>query len=429
MAFRVPGHAPGFDKIACQFLVSANNMASVDDLAKKVYHMFDLRVRIAHIRTEETDLGDYRGDRGRSGARNHTARYAGQPAPNRRTSQPGRRQLPVWLLIVLDVFLIGLFLNAYALFHHVIPQAEEVVALPTLSRTSTPAPTASPAPTATPAESGTQAPETTGGAVAEQPPTPTPVPADLGMWGGVFAGKFTNGEVEKTENAYRSKDVNVTVTRESVGKIVYYFADIYIRNIDNFKTGLADDKAGVGYRETTLSLSKRKNAVVGMNGDNYGARREGFVVRNGEGIRAKEFRDVLVLYRDGTMKTFAKSAFQYDRDAADAWQMWSFGPMLLDASGQPMDSFDTDVARANPRSSIGYYEPGHYCFILVDGRGESPGMTMEELSQLFHDKGCKAAYNLDGGRTSVMTFMGELANDPYEGGRSTSDIVYIAETE
>jgi len=85
----------------------------------------------------------------------------------------------------------------------------------------------------------------------------------------------------------------------------------------------------------------------------------------------------------------------------------------------------------NPRSALGYFEPGHYCFILVDGRqpGYSDGLTLEDLSQVFYDLGCTVAYNLDGGQTAVMAFMGEETNIPYEGGRQTSDILFIAENE
>ncbi|MDR2657724.1 MAG: phosphodiester glycosidase family protein [Oscillospiraceae bacterium] len=50
---------------------------------------------------------------------------------------------------------------------------------------------------------------------------------------------------------------------------------------------------------------------------------------------------------------------------------------------------------------------------------------MKELSAFFEILGCKAAYNLDGGQSSMMTFEGELVNQPYMGGRPSSDIVYV----
>lgn len=106
------------------------------------------------------------------------------------------------------------------------------------------------------------------------------------------------------------------------------------------------------------------------------------------------------------------------------WQAWNFGPALLD-NGEAITVFDSAIKGKNPRNSIGYYEPGHYCFITVDGRqnGYSVGMTLAELSAVYASLGCKCAYNLDGGATAEMIFQGELVNKPYKGGRQSSDII------
>ncbi len=52
--------------------------------------------------------------------------------------------------------------------------------------------------------------------------------------------------------------------------------------------------------------------------------------------------------------------------------------VALDADGGRKTSFDTTVAEENPRTAIGYYEPGHYCIVIVNGRGTegSRGYTM-----------------------------------------------------
>ena len=81
-----------------------------------------------------------------------------------------------------------------------------------------------------------------------------------------------------------------------------------------------------------------------------------------------------------------------------AYQSWTFGPNLLDENGKALSSFNTwdYIRQTHPRSAIGYYEPGHYCFVVVDGRqsGYSRGMTLPELARVFEDLGCSAAYNL-----------------------------------
>ncbi|MDL2220858.1 phosphodiester glycosidase family protein, partial [Eubacteriales bacterium OttesenSCG-928-N14] len=104
-------------------------------------------------------------------------------------------------------------------------------------------------------------------------------------------------------------------------------------------------------------------------------------------------------------------------------------PSLLDAEGKPLESIKNhNIHRNNPRSAIGYVEPGHYVMVVVDGRQTaSEGMTLTALAELFSQKGCKVAYNLDGGQTAEMAWQGELISVPYEGGRAVGDIVMIVE--
>ncbi|MEZ4358143.1 MAG: phosphodiester glycosidase family protein [Eubacteriales bacterium] len=129
------------------------------------------------------------------------------------------------------------------------------------------------------------------------------------------------------------------------------------------------------------------------------------------------------------MQTYTADEIDIDEiKSKGAYQAWTFGPMLLDG-GQPMEEFNSDLNARNPRTAIGYYEPGHYCFVVVDGRqpGYSNGYSLKALSQLFYNLGCKAAFNLDGGQTSEMVFEGDFFNQPYNGGRSVSDILYIVD--
>ena len=66
----------------------------------------------------------------------------------------------------------------------------------------------------------------------------------------------------------------------------------------------------------------------------------------------------------------------------------------------------------NPRTGIGMIEPGHLVIIVVDGRQKdrSIGLDLMEFAGLFVKEGCTEAYNLDGGVSSAMVFMGEQLN-------------------
>jgi exopolysaccharide biosynthesis protein len=263
---------------------------------------------------------------------------------------------------------------------------------------------------------------------------------DTGLLGGKFAEKFTTGEVEQTENSYKSSNVSIEIQKLTAGTeskpITYYLADIYLKDITSFRTAVALDykDQNQGTRKnvmSTLQLSQITNALVAISGDNF-AYHQSIAVRNGVEWENKlpVFGDICVLYYDGTMETYPQELKRADVDAIYAkepYQIWTFGPELL-IDGQIPTSFANP--KANPLSAVGYYEPGHYCFILVDGRqkGYSWGMTYAELSKVFFDLGCKVAFNLDGGDTAVMTYMGEWRNQPEESSpRDTSDILYIAE--
>ena len=245
-----------------------------------------------------------------------------------------------------------------------------------------------------------------------------------------FADRYTE-TVTVTENSYSSPDISITVTEETLGRITYYLADIYVRDITCFQSALANNTYGTGFRDSISDMALLNNALLAVNGDYYGNTNEGVVIRNGVIYRANRTDcDVCVLYYDGTMRVMPGSSFSLEEAIEDgAWQAWTFGPALLDTDGSVLTSFASTrrIISANPRTAIGYYEPGHYCLVVVDGRGESAGITLPDLSELFYDLGCTAAYNLDGGNSSIMVWNNEVVNDPSGGGRESSDALLIAE--
>ena len=247
-----------------------------------------------------------------------------------------------------------------------------------------------------------------------------------------FAEKYTESVVV-TENSYSSPDISITVTENSLGRTTYYLADIYVRDITCFQSALARDTYGSGFRDSIENMALLNHALLAVNGDYYGNTSEGVVIRNGVIYRANRTDcDVCVLYYDGTMRVMPGSSFSVeDAIAQGAWQAWTFGPALLDLDGSVLTSFSSTsrIISANPRTAIGYYEPGHYCLIVVDGRGESAGISLPDLSQLFHNLGCQAAYNLDGGNSSIMVWNNQVINEPSGGGRESSDALLIAEVK
>lgn len=325
-----------------------------------------------------------------------------------------RHKLPVWLMIVQDVLLLGVILCTYALFHHVIPYAK--------------AASVEHAPVAV-----VERPEETPAPEAEaEEDTRTP-------WQKKFAEHFTD-EVVITDHSYTSPEVSVNISTVQTVldgyNQVWYVTDIYIAQIENFQTYAPENSFARMTRLPIDQIAQESNAVVCINGDYCNAQVQyGFYVRNGEVFQTDHtICDICVLYYDGTMETL--SADDYDVDevlAKSPYQVWKFGPRLLDDNGQPFDAYyiSDAIAIGNPRSAIGYYEPGHYCFVTCDGRHQtewSRGLTINQLAQLFADLGCTAAYNLDGGASATLAFNGALFNRQ-SSERDIGDVLLIKEID
>ena len=329
-----------------------------------------------------------------------------------------RRRLPVPLLIVFDVFAAALIMLMFYITNYVIKSEIDSQPLPTPSNYAS---QATPSPTVTdPTASQTQT------TVSE--PTETTVPSEPATWREKFADKFTDGTVEKTANTYKSANINVSIDKVQENGVTYFVADIFIADLKYFRSAFAKKPDVMGYRDFTNVVARENDAIIAINGDHC-VDNGGPVVRNGQLYRDEKLADALVMNYDGSMATFTADQLDMEKIKSEgAYQVWTFGPMLLD-QGQPMTQFNSTITGANPRTAVGYFEPGHYCFVVVDGRqpGYSNGYTMQELSQLLYNLGCSVAFNLDGGQSTEMAFMGEVVNQPYHGGRSTNDILYIAD--
>ena len=281
----------------------------------------------------------------------------------------------------------------------------------------------------------------------------TNVQLDTTDWRTKFADKFTD-TVVSTDNTYTSPDLAIFLTRKQYdtgitdgteyGKhrkygtqISYVLADIYIADIRCLQTSFAQDTYGVGYSEKLSGMASRLGAVLAVNGDSYSNNRNrnnGTIIRNGVIYRAKQTdTETCVLNWNGTMQIYQPGTVNPDTLIQNgAYQSWVFGPSLLNEDGTAKTNFLTRsyLKESHPRTAIGYYEPGHYCLLLVDGRqSASRGMFLDEMSKLFADLGCKVAYNLDGGHCSFMYFNGGITNNPYKPEHEIADGILLKNTE
>ena len=273
-------------------------------------------------------------------------------------------------------------------------------------------------------------------------------------WKEKFADKFTD-TVVSTDQSYTSPDLSITLrhfqydtgildtadngNHEKYGTgVAYTVADIYISDITCFQTAFARDMYGIGYSEKLTDMSARLQSVLAVNGDSYSNDRHknnGTIIRNGVIYRNNASdAEMCVLNWDGTMDIYKPGLVSADAlIQKGAYQSWIFGPSLLDADGKAKtraSDFKTwdYIRQSHPRTAIGYYEPGHYCLLLADGRQKtSRGLFLEEEAKIFEQLGCRSAYNLDGGHCSFMTLLDQVVSHPYKPEHEIPDGIFITE--
>ncbi len=258
-----------------------------------------------------------------------------------------------------------------------------------------------------------------------------------------YAGEDGSGtKYTATDTTYDSDTTSISITTVSSGTgsdtVTYYVADVLLQPGTLLQAGLADgfQQGNVDY---TSSIAEANNAILAINGDYCTGRNTGVIIRNGVLYLDNPTREGLALYADGTMKVYDETEVSADQLLADGvYNTYSFGPALL-IDGEIPANLDTteveDIGEQHtilgnqPRTGIGIIDANHYVFVVVDGRspGYSRGVAQSEFAQIFTDLGCTTAYNLDGGGSSAMYFMGELVNNPLGKGRERgiSDILYV----
>ena len=238
------------------------------------------------------------------------------------------------------------------------------------------------------------------------------------------------------DTSYQNDNISVSLTEYYEYDTHIYVADVTVTSAEYLKTAFAENTYGRNVTGKTSSIAESVNAILAVNGDFYGSRQSGYVIRGGTLYRSAEKNGAedLVIYDDGSFEIIRESEVSAgDLLAGGARDVLSFGPALIE-NGEIAVTPDDEVGRAkasNPRTAIAVIDDLHYLFVVSDGRtDESEGLSLYELAVYLQSRGVRTAYNLDGGGSSTMVFNGRVVNNPTSGGkgtkeRSVSDIVYI----
>ncbi len=289
---------------------------------------------------------------------------------------------------------------------------EEAAVEPTETALPTAEPTATPAPTEAPTQKPT----------AEPTVEPTPEPekfAEFFRQEGdpeeVVVIDYDNGHWE-----YRSDILAVIIDRvlttEHNHPYCKYIAHVYMREVNSFRAVLASHLVPAQASEPPWLISRNFRAVLAVTGDNLNdadVEHKGVLLRNGVLYSDGSGEDSMVIDDDLTMRIIHKKEVSgVDLLDSGVLHSFSFGPVLVENGKVNPNAGDHFVARQNPRCGVGMVEPGHFIVIVSDGRDShrAYGYKMDEFAQIFADLGVQVAYNLDGGSSTAMVFMGEYIN-------------------
>jgi exopolysaccharide biosynthesis protein len=255
---------------------------------------------------------------------------------------------------------------------------------------------------------------------------------------------YDTSDAVTTDTSYESDaaaiDISTVTTGSGDDTVTYYVADVTLSDATVLQSAFAEDSFGENITETTSAIAEDNDAIFAINGDYYGFRDTGIVIRNGVVYRDEGARDGLAFYTDGTVKVYDETTTTAAELLADGvWNTLSFGPAIVEdgatVDGIESQEIDTNIGNHSiqgdqPRTAVGVIDENHLVFVVVDGRspGYSEGVTLNELADIMTGLGATTAYNLDGGGSSTMYFDGEVINQPSNGGeRGTSDILYVGE--
>lgn len=240
-------------------------------------------------------------------------------------------------------------------------------------------------------------------------------------------------EVVQTDTSYSGNGLTISLTEQRIDDTTVYLVDVQTDDPSHLLPALADNSYGRNIKETTSTIAKANDAVLAINGDFYGFRSTGFVVRNGTLYRdsANGDTDALVIDKNGDFSIVNEATT--DANTLDAQQVLSFGPALAESGSIVVDE-NSEVgqsAASNPRTAIGQIGTNHYLIVVSEGRtDDSQGLSLYQLAQVMQDNGVQTGYNLDGGGSTTLYFNSKVVNQTVGGSgqsseRAVSDIVYF----
>ena len=275
------------------------------------------------------------------------------------------------------------------------------------------------------------------------------------------AGFLDSGEFvwEDEENGvwrYASPTLRVEIYRREQKKParVWYEAEVFCAEGSTGPRMIANDPENwktAANMDYPYKITRKNGTVIAVSSDFAQLRlqqkksRPGIIIRDGkvwsdrtkkQGIKDFPNLDCLAIWPDGDMKVYYSDELTAEEYLeAGAVDVLAFGPVLIrdgKLNEKALAQYGTSHAQ---RTAVGMVEKGHYWFMMLEGRiKRSKGDGIGFLAEKLMDKGCTLGFNLDGGETSCIVFMGHQLNKLKDGkkhvsSRRTSDILGVGTSD
>ena len=175
--------------------------------------------------------------------------------------------------------------------------------------------------------------------------------------------------------------------------------------------------------------AQANHAVVSFTGDYIGftSNRKGVMIRNGTVYYDRAETTTLAVCADGTLAVYQKGETNAEQLLAlGVRDSFSFGPVLVQNGENVVDK---SLKEFTMRVAFGFSDPYHY-ITAVTQRDRDRQMTHPMIADVCARYGCRVAYNLDGGHSTSLTFLGKELSllsmsgaKPHSNYRGLSDII------
>ncbi len=109
------------------------------------------------------------------------------------------------------------------------------------------------------------------------------------------------------------RSISTVVAGSGDETVTYYVADVMLSDATVLRSAFAGNQFGENITETTSQIAADNGAIFAINGDYYGFRDTGIVIRNGVVYRDEGAREGLAFYADGTVAVYDETAVERRR--------------------------------------------------------------------------------------------------------------------